>query len=78
MQVRKFKCTGKVMQAVGEGGGGGDGRGRVRIEMIERRRAKKGDGDGIREAAPLPVSENWSGAVAVLGTEESRRSCIPR
>ena len=50
-----------------------DGQGE-RIWMIEKEDEK---GGGIREVALL-VSENWSGAVAVLGTEESRRSCIPR
>lgn len=47
------------------------GRAKGRIGTIESER----DG-GIREATLL-ISENWSGAVAVLGTEESRRSCIP-
>lgn len=47
-----------------------------RIWMIERERENE-KGGGIREVALL-VSENWSDAVVVLGTEESRRSCIPR
>lgn len=63
MQVQAYKCS----QGEARGGGG-------RIWMIEKENEK---GSGIREVALL-VSENWSGAVAVLGTEESRRSCIPR
>lgn len=75
MQVGKFKRINARRAAERP-----DGERENRIGMTEKEseKVRKGDGGGIREAAALLVSENWSGAVAVLGTEESRRSCIPR